>query len=76
MITHHHVFKLWQVLDRESNLSFVIHNHHAMSLNIYKNNNNIKGITMGCVESKITQLVYDTTLFLRDIGSIQTTIKA
>ena len=31
---------------------------------------------MGCVERKITQLADDTTLFLRDIGSIQTTIYA
>ena len=46
-------------------------------LSIYiKNNNSIKGIKMGCVERKITQLADDTTLFLRDIGSIQTTIYA
>ena len=46
-------------------------------LSIYiKNNNSIKGIIMGHVERKITQLADDTTLFLRDIGSIQTTINA
>ena len=47
-----------------------------MSLNIYKNNNTIKGIRMGHVERKITQLADDTTLFLRDTGSMQTTIDA
>ena len=39
-------------------------------LSIYiKNNNSIKGIIMGHVERKNTQLADDTTLFLRDIGS-------
>ena len=39
-------------------------------LSIYiKNNNSIKGIIIGGVERKITQLADDTTLFLRDIGS-------
>ena len=45
----------------------------CLSINI-KNNNIIKGIKMGCEERKITQLADDTTLFLRDMGSIQTTI--
>ena len=46
-------------------------------LSIYiKNSNSIKRIKMGCVERKITQLADDTTLFLIDIGSIQTTIYA
>ena len=59
-----------------SNLRFVIHNCDGMFLNMYKNNNSIKGIIMGRVERKFTHLADDTTLFLRDIGTIHTTINA
>ena len=59
-----------------SNLSFVIHNSCGMALNIYNNNNSTKDIKLECLERKITQLADDTTLFLRDIGSIQTMINA
>ena len=72
MVIHHHISKLQQVSDRDvQSLLFII---AVECLSIYiKNNNSIKGIIMGRVERKITQLADDTTLFLRDIGSIQTT---
>ena len=39
-----------------------------------KEQSSIKGINVGGKERKITQLADDTTLFLRDIGSIQNTL--
>ena len=47
----------------------------AECLSIFiKNNCNIKGIKMGGLERKITQLADDTTMFLKDIESIQATL--
>ena len=70
-------FQITAGIRQECPLSALLFIIAVECLSIYiKNNNGIKGIIMGRVERKITQLADDTTLFLRDIGSIQITINA